>query len=341
VIAATTLHRLRQRFTSDQILAAATFYNVAVLLVLAFVRSPFLIIASLVLSGAAWTSTMSTINVSVQLAVPAWVQARALGTYMTTFQGGMALGAVLWGAIAERTSTPIALASAAGGLLLTYPFVRRFRILHGPLPDHTPHQFKNPAPQLALDTEPTDGPVRISVEYRVPVENYAEFTHAIHKLRGVRLRDGAIRWGSSARASGLRPPTRLFVPAFAPFIGMTIHLRPRIRFTPGRLPTPLRLPRRGSRSRATIFDRLTLERGGCLDLHFDSTWPVASGTAFPIYLQALALFWGHRRLTCRRRLISSLLYNNLENWGGEQNHGHPSAFRKDYGPLKIKLFEAN
>jgi len=33
---------------------------------------------------------MSTINVSVQLAVPAWVQARALGTYMMTFQGGMA-----------------------------------------------------------------------------------------------------------------------------------------------------------------------------------------------------------------------------------------------------------
>ena len=91
------------------------------LLVLAFVRSPFLIIAALILSGAAWTSTMSTINVSVQLAVPAWVQARALGTYMMTFQGGMALGAVLWGAIAERTSTPIALASAAGGLLLTYP----------------------------------------------------------------------------------------------------------------------------------------------------------------------------------------------------------------------------
>ena len=195
VMAATTLHRLRQRFTADQILAAATFYNVAVLLVLAFVRSPFLIIASLILSGAAWTSTMSTINVSVQLAVPAWVQARALGTYMMTFQGGMALGAVLWGAIAERTSTPTALASAAAGLLLTFPFVRRFRILHGPLPDHTPHQFKKPAPQVAFDTEPTDGPVRISVEYRVPAENYAEFTRAIHKLRGVRLRDGAMRWG--------------------------------------------------------------------------------------------------------------------------------------------------
>ena len=36
----------------------------------------------------------TAINVSVQLAVPAWVQARALGTYLMTFQGGMALGSI-------------------------------------------------------------------------------------------------------------------------------------------------------------------------------------------------------------------------------------------------------
>ena len=195
VMAATMLHRIRQRFSADQILTVTTLYNVVVLVVLAFVRSPAVIIPVLVLSGAAWTSTMSTINVSVQLAVPAWVQARALGTYLMTFQGGLALGSILWGAIAERSSTPIALSCAAGGLLVTFPFVRRFRILYGPLPDHTPHQFKRPAPQLAVDADPMDGPVRISVEYRIPVENYAEFTRAIHQLRGVRLRDGAVRWG--------------------------------------------------------------------------------------------------------------------------------------------------
>jgi hypothetical protein len=73
--------------------------------------------------------------------------------------------------------------------------VRRFHILQGPVPDLTPFQSTRPAPQLLADADPTDGPVRISVQYHVPPENYAEFTHAIHQLRGVRLRDGALRWG--------------------------------------------------------------------------------------------------------------------------------------------------
>jgi MFS family permease len=201
---ATALPRVRRRFSADQIIAASTLYNVVTLLILAFAHFPALIIVALILSGFTWTSTLSTLNTSVQLAVPAWVQARALGTYLMTFQGGMALGSVLWGALAEHTSTPISLATAAGGLVLTLPIVRRFHILQGPVPDHTPYKWKRPAPQPipypGMDSEPADdlnyaGPVRISVDYRIPAENYAQFTRAIHDLRGVRLRDGAIRWG--------------------------------------------------------------------------------------------------------------------------------------------------
>jgi predicted MFS family arabinose efflux permease len=195
VIAATVLGRVRRRFSADKIIAASTIYNAGTLLVLAYVRSPFIIVPTLVVGGFCWTSTMATLNTSVQLAVPAWVQARALGTYLMTFQGGLALGSIVWGFVAEHSTTPTALASAAVGLLVTLPLVHRFKILQGPVPDHTPYQWKRPAPQLADDSDATAGPVRVSIEYKIPVESYAAFTHAIHELRGVRLRDGAIRWG--------------------------------------------------------------------------------------------------------------------------------------------------
>ncbi len=195
VIAATTLHRIRQRFTADQILATATLYNVVVLLILAFVHSPALIIAALIFSGAAWTSTMSTINVSVQLA-GAGVGAGAGAGYLHDDVSGRHGAWVYRVGICRGTQFDADRACERSGWAAgDVSFARRFRILHGPLPDHTPHKAKHPAPQLAVDAEPTDGPVRISIEYRIPKENYAEFTHAIHQLRGVRLRDGAIRWG--------------------------------------------------------------------------------------------------------------------------------------------------
>jgi MFS family permease len=203
VVAAFTLARVRRRFSADQIIMASTFYDVGTLVVLALVHRPAVVIPALMVSGYCWTSSMASLNTSVQVSVPAWVQARALGSYMMTFQGGMALGSVVWGAIAERAGVKGSLLCAAIGFAGTFPLVRRFHVLKGGVPDTTPHQFKRAAPELPAfpegDGDVSDpaqaGPVRISIDYRIPVENYAEFTRLVHKLRGVRLRDGALRWG--------------------------------------------------------------------------------------------------------------------------------------------------
>jgi MFS family permease len=195
VIGATSLSRIRKYVDADTLLLGTGLYYIATLLVLALVKIPAVVIVTLLGAGFAWTTTMSTLNVSVQLSVPGWVYARALGSYLMTFQGGMALGSVAWGAIAQRSSTRVALLCAACGLAASIPFTRRIHILKGALPDLTPYKFKRPLPGFAVSADPDDGPVRISVDYRVPAEHYAEFSRVIHQLEGVRLRGGAVRWG--------------------------------------------------------------------------------------------------------------------------------------------------
>jgi MFS family permease len=195
VVAATTLSRIRKAVDADTLLALASTFYVAALLLLALVKMPWVAIAVLLVAGFAWTSAMSTLNVSVQLSVPGWVYARALGTYLMVFQGGLALGSVVWGVIAEHSSTKVALVCAGVGMAVVSPFAQRIHILKGALPDMSPYQWKRPIPALAAMPGPDDGPVRISIDYRVPEENYAGFTKAIHELQGARLRDGAIRWG--------------------------------------------------------------------------------------------------------------------------------------------------
>jgi MFS family permease len=195
VIAAFLLARVRARFSADTILAAASLQYIATLLVLGFVHNVALDILFLIAGGFAWTSTMSTLNVSVQLGSPGWVQARALGMYQMVFQGGLALGSVTWGYVAEHSSVKVAMASSATMMALALPVTLRLHVLRGKLPDLTPYQSKRPVPHLQLEPAPEDGPVRVLVDYEVPTERYNEFVAAIHRLRVARLRAGAIRWG--------------------------------------------------------------------------------------------------------------------------------------------------
>jgi len=200
VIAATNMPRVRRKISAVRLLFFATLYQAFALLVMAFVPNPWLLIPVLVGAGAAWTSSMSNINTSVQLAVPPWITARALGTYFMVFQGAMASGSVLWGFIAERSQTTAALTTAAIGLLVTLPVVHRFKILEGPIPDFSPYEFRRPVPELVgvdpqhPEPDVKEGPVRISIDYRIPIDCYAQFTVAIHAMGRVRLRDGAFRW---------------------------------------------------------------------------------------------------------------------------------------------------
>jgi MFS family permease len=201
VVGATLLPRVRRVLAADTIIASASCVFVATLVVLALVKIPLVVIAFLIAAGFAWTSAMSTLNLAVQVSVPAWVQARALGAYQMTFSAGMALGGVIWGFIAEHVSTSKSLLCAAVGLAVTLPLSIRFHVLRGTQPDLSPHRYAFPAPELTSEREDSEGPVRVSIDYHIDPRDYAAFTKAIHQLRDVRLRDGAIRWGVYQDAS--------------------------------------------------------------------------------------------------------------------------------------------
>jgi MFS family permease len=226
VIGATALPRVRRKFSADEIIAVSSGVFIGTLLILAFVHNPLVIIPVLLCAGFAWTSTMSTLNLAVQVSVPSWVQARALGTYQMVFAGGMAVGSVIWGVIAEHLSTPVSLAAAAGGLLITLPLSSGLHVLRGELPDFRPFRSKFLPPQLAIEPEMSDGPVRILIDYYVDPEDYNAFVQAIHELKDVRLRDGAMRWGIFQDANDPRRLNESFI-----MESWIDYLRQRERFT--------------------------------------------------------------------------------------------------------------
>ena len=195
VVGASLLPRVRQRISADMIVAGSSAIFAGTLATLGLVRNVPLIVVSLLAAGFAWTSALSTLNVTVQISTPPWVQARALGTYQMIFWGGVAAGSALWGFVAEHISTPVALLAASVTALASIPLAHRFHLLEETPPDLGPYALNRAAPQVVIEPHHDDGPVLVTIEYQILPEDYSAFTSAIHKVRDMRMRNGAIRWG--------------------------------------------------------------------------------------------------------------------------------------------------
>lgn len=152
-----------------------------------------LTIVALMIAGASWVLTLSTINITIQLASPRWVVARAVSVYQMTAFGGMAIGAWTLGIIADHhgvaTSLLIGAAVQAGvallGIFIPLPQVDDLNL--DPL-----RQFQEP--ETAVPIEPRSGPVVVTLEYRIEPHNIPAFLSAMTERRRIRRRDGARGW---------------------------------------------------------------------------------------------------------------------------------------------------
>ena len=171
-----------------------TVLAAAMLAVLALVPQMTVVAAAMLLSGAAWLVVVSSFNVAVQTAVPAWIRARALAVYMLAFAGGLSAGSVLWGAVATHRSIRAALLYSALALLFSLLAALRYRLHLDEQADLSP-SLHWPEPHVFLEPHPEQGPILVMVEYLIDPDEWRRFAQAMRPLGHIRRRDGAIRWG--------------------------------------------------------------------------------------------------------------------------------------------------
>jgi MFS family permease len=194
ILGALMMHRLRQTFSPDTMVTAAVALFGLVSVLLAYLASFVAVALALVAAGVAWMTVNSNLTTATQTSVPAWVRARALAVYLLVFQGAMAVGSVIWGAIGTRVGLRTTLLCAGIALLVAAAATFRLR-LAGLREFDTRPSGHWPEPILVVERHEEHGPVLVTVEYWIDPASAREFSRAMQPMRTLRRRDGALRWG--------------------------------------------------------------------------------------------------------------------------------------------------
>ena len=194
VLGAFLLSRLRARFGQNILLTVGAAGFAVATVTLAMVPSVAIVALGLVIGGASWLLSLSTLNASMQLSLPAWVRARGLSVYQLIFMGGQALGSVVWGVLAEATTSSTSLL-VSGALLVICGLSSLWWPLHAKTNDldMTPSSHW-PEPTLIFEPEPLDGPVLVLTAYRVAPSDEDAFLAAMAVMGRSRQRTGAAQW---------------------------------------------------------------------------------------------------------------------------------------------------
>jgi MFS family permease len=187
------LPRLRKKIAVDKLTTGATVIYAMVLLALAMLRHVPLMVIVMLISGAMWITMLTALNVSAQSVAAGWVRARVLSVYLIVFFGSMAIGSIIWGALANvLTMTPVFLIASAVAFVGT--IANRWLPLASTEGIDLSPSLHWPTPNLDIPVKDERGPALVTIEYQINPSEKANFRHVMHELRASRLRDGAIQW---------------------------------------------------------------------------------------------------------------------------------------------------
>ena len=199
VLGALYLGRLRARFSANVLLAASAIgFGLATLVLAIPLGGAAVPVVSvlMIVGGLAWIVSLSTLNASLQLTLPAWVRARGFGAYLVVFMGGQALGSLAWGGLGSAIGDSGALTAAAVLLGLCALSLRVWPLLArlAGVGHTTIEQAHWPEPTLIFEPEPEDGPVMVTRHYTVAEEDREAFLAAMENVGRSIRRTGASSW---------------------------------------------------------------------------------------------------------------------------------------------------
>ena len=181
---------LRQRTSPNAITSISMAIMVVVLLAMALMRQLPALMVCATLAGAAWALAGSELWVAGQRVMPGWVRGRMNAFQIMLGQGGIAVGALIWGSGVAYAGPELTFASAAVLALAVLALGHRFSINFAAEAsvDAAP---LNPEWNFPACPDHDDGPVTVTIKYVIARQDRQEFYALMQEIQATMRRNGA------------------------------------------------------------------------------------------------------------------------------------------------------
>ena len=190
------LPKLRPRASVESLITVSIALLAIVTFTMGYVQ--FFEIACMVmgLGGIAFITIISEFYTIGVKSAPRWIGARVLAVYLLVLNGGLVVGSLVWGTLANISGIPFALSVASLALAATLIARKRYSSTLLDDLDFTPaSDHWSLPPQSSIDPSQVDNHALITIEYnKIDAKLSDEFQRNVHELGRMLKSEGMAYW---------------------------------------------------------------------------------------------------------------------------------------------------
>jgi MFS family permease len=190
------LPKLRIRASVESLITSSICLLAVVIFTMGYARDFGILCIMMGAGGVAYITIFSQLYTIGMKSAPKWIGARVLAVYLLILNGGLAVGSVIWGIIANTIGIPITFSIASLALAATIVTKKRYSTALVDDLDFTPagsDHWSLPS-QLSIDPADSESQVLITIDYKIDPKLSEEFEESVLELGTVLKSEGMAYW---------------------------------------------------------------------------------------------------------------------------------------------------
>jgi len=189
------LPKLRSKVSVESLITGSIGLLAMVILTMGYLRDFAILCVIMGIGGIAYITILSKFYTIGIKSAPKWIGARVLAVYLLILNGGLAVGSVIWGTMANTFGIQITLSVASLALGVSILAKKRYNTTLLDDLDFTPasDHWSLPA-ELLIDPPQSDNQALITIDYKIDPKLSDEFEQNVRELGRILKSEGMAYW---------------------------------------------------------------------------------------------------------------------------------------------------